>query len=156
MRLWIYQANRRLRAAEEEKISQHMQDFVQSWQAHGQDLRASFELRGGYFLILQVDEQVAMASGCSIDASVRWIKEMQQTLGLDFFNRQNIVYELDGQMNMTDLDGFIQGFEEGRLQLDTPVYNVALSESEDLATKFRIPASESWIKRFLKPKAAKA
>jgi hypothetical protein len=39
------------------------------------------------FVIIAADEDRLAASGCSIDSSVRFIKQLGQEFNLDFFNR---------------------------------------------------------------------
>ncbi len=83
-RLWIYQANRPLTADEKEYLTQGLKDLCDQWSAHGVPLRTSFALPFDRFVVLAVDEG---ASGCSIDSSVRFLKGLQEKLGIDFFDR---------------------------------------------------------------------
>jgi hypothetical protein len=48
-----------------------------------------------------VDQSEASASGCSVDSSVRLVKELGKELEVDFFNRMQVVVEnQEGQRSL--------------------------------------------------------
>ena len=92
-RVWVYQANRPFTASETQAIQDYLAPALTQWAAHGAGLNASFEIRFQQVIVIAVDETVNAASGCSIDASTRWFKEMGSSLGIDFFDRSTAVVE---------------------------------------------------------------
>jgi hypothetical protein len=86
-RVWIYQANRTLTSTECQIISESLATATQNWEAHGAPLQASFEIRFNQVVVLAVNESINQASGCSIDSSTRWFKDLATNLDVDFFNR---------------------------------------------------------------------
>jgi hypothetical protein len=92
-RVWVYQANRPFTASETQAIQDYLAPALTQWAAHGAGLNASFEIRFQQVIVIAVDETVNAASGCSIDASTRWFKEMGTNLGIDFFDRSTAVVE---------------------------------------------------------------
>ena len=92
-RVWVYQANRPFTAPEKQAIQDYLAPALTQWAAHGAGLNASFEIRFQQVIVIAVDETVNAASGCSIDASTRWFKEMGINLGIDFFDRSTAVVE---------------------------------------------------------------
>ena len=76
-RVWVYQSSRMLSPEEVDLVASASESFLNQWQAHGNDLRASFKVAYDRFLILTVDESAGQASGCSIDASVHLIKALE-------------------------------------------------------------------------------
>jgi hypothetical protein len=94
-RVWVYQANRSFSASETQAIENYLTPALTQWAAHGAGLNASFEIRFQQVIVIAVDETVNAASGCSIDASTRWFKEMGAELGIDFFDRSTAV--VDGE-----------------------------------------------------------
>ena len=77
-RIWIYPSNRKMSDEEVEQIKALMADFLQQWTAHGQNLNAGFELPHNRFIVIGLDQSNAAASGCSIDASVHFIQEIEK------------------------------------------------------------------------------
>ena len=86
-KVWIYTANREFSSEDEAIIADAMKRFLPQWAAHGNALFGDYSLEYQRFLILVVDESQAGASGCSIDTSVRFIKDLGTRLNIDFFNR---------------------------------------------------------------------
>lgn len=93
-RLWTYTASRDLTAQELNRASLAFDAFIEQWQAHGAPLQAGwcFEA-GGRVALLAVDESAQSATGCSIDASVAFLKTLGEEFGnLDWFDRHIIMY----------------------------------------------------------------
>lgn len=94
-RLWVYTASRDLSDAECAHVAKSLEAFTASWQAHGKDLAAAWQLTvGRRVLLLAVDESGQQATGCSIDASVAFLKTLGAELGdCDWFDRHIIMYQ---------------------------------------------------------------
>jgi hypothetical protein len=95
-RVWIYTSDRELTTEEQSVLHLKMQDFTDRWTAHGSRLEATYTFLYNSVLILIANEQKAMASGCSIDDSVKEIKQLGSQLGVDFFNRHRVVFQESG------------------------------------------------------------
>jgi hypothetical protein len=108
-RIWIYSAGRVLTEDESLMAKEKINDFVNAWAAHGKPLSAQGDLLLNRFIVLAADETVTTASGCSIDSSVHFIKELGNLLRVDFFNRMKL-YVLRGkeivQIHMADLSAY--------------------------------------------------
>ena len=76
-RIWVYQSSREFNTQEINSIKEKLIDFVNEWTRHGDDLKASFEIKYNHFIILAVDESFNQVSGCSIDASTHIFKEFE-------------------------------------------------------------------------------
>lgn len=99
-KVWLYQSDRAFTTAEKITIEKQLQDFINEWAAHGTKLKAQGELVGDFHVVLAVDECVYGASGCSIDASVRFMKSLGDQFGIDFFNRMNFLVESDNGLKL--------------------------------------------------------
>lgn len=87
-RVWLYVSDRPFDATESNYIQDALSDFTQNkWATHGTKLMASGSLELNQVVILAVDQDVMNASGCSIDSSVRLMKQLGSELQVDFFNR---------------------------------------------------------------------
>ena len=75
-RVWIYQSNRTLSPLEIIEIEDKIKDFLISWTAHGSDLQASFLIKYNRFIVISLNESFNIATGCSIDSSVRFIQDL--------------------------------------------------------------------------------
>ncbi|MFT5668459.1 MAG: hypothetical protein ACI9DK_002663 [Vicingaceae bacterium] len=143
-RVWIYQANRRLTDTEVTEISRYASKFIDQWAAHGSDLQAAFEVFYNQFIVLFADESQVKASGCSIDSSVRFIKEIEKEYHLDLFDRLNLTYKSGSDVKMMAMADFQTALEKGELNEETTVFNNLIGTKGDFETKWEVPVNESW------------
>jgi hypothetical protein len=141
-RVWVYQSNRPFTKEEKSNIEVNLNNFVAGWAAHGSQLVAKAEIVNDYFIVLAVDENTAMASGCSIDSSVKFIKEIGQQLNIDFFNRLKVVIEKNGETKMISFSDLTQ-------YQDWNIYNTLVNNLKLLNSSFLIPVVESELFKML-------
>jgi hypothetical protein len=135
-RVWVYQSNRPFSENEKVQLTEAFKVFVVSWAAHGSKLVADATIIGDYFVVLAVDEKTAMASGCSIDSSVKFIKTIGQQFNIDFFNRLKLVVQKENETKMISFSDLGQ-YE------DWKIYNTLVNTVDLLNSSFLIPVNES-------------
>ncbi|MEN9703704.1 MAG: hypothetical protein RLZZ209_1132 [Bacteroidota bacterium] len=143
-RVWVYQANRPFSASEIQAIENYLTPALTQWAAHGAGLNASFEIRFHQVIVIAVDETVNAASGCSIDASTRWFKEMGSALGIDFFDRSTAIVEGD-EVTLLPLTALKNN------PLLTPSKDVIPLQTESLGayrSGWLQRADSTWLKRY--------
>jgi len=123
-------------------------EFCENWSAHGHDLQTSFKILHNMFLVLAVNEDAALPSGCSIDASVHFVKELGTSLGIDFFNRTHVAFLLNDEIYVEALQVLKNKIGSGTISSSTPMINTTVKDVREFETKWIIPAGESWIKRY--------
>lgn len=143
-RVWIYQANRKLNAYEALTVSNRLQDFLQNWKAHGKSLNAYGEVLHDLFVVLVADESGQTATGCSIDASVDFVRQLGHELDVDFFDRFAIAWEKDGEMHVNTRADFEKLLAEGQINENTIVYNNLIQDFGSFRQSWRVPFSQSW------------
>ncbi|CAM1350006.1 ABC transporter ATPase [Tenacibaculum ascidiaceicola] len=148
-RVWVYQSDREFTQEEIEFISAKALLFIDNWTRHGDDLRGSFTIKYNQFLILGVDENFNNVSGCSIDASVRFIQELEKELELDLMDKMNVSFKDGDNINIVKLPEFQNFAKEQKVTAETVVFNNMVNTKEDFEKKWEVPANESWHARFL-------
>jgi hypothetical protein len=154
-RVWVYQLNRELTDVEKSKIELVMKDFCSHWQAHGAPLRTSFQIAHNYFLILAVDENAGNASGCSIDGSVRVLKELGTQLNVDFFDRTKAAFLIDNKVQLYPIAKLKDLFNEGALNAIMPMFDNLVATKSSYLKNWQVPIAETWLSKYL-PKGALA
>ena len=149
-RLWIYQASRSLNSGEVSIISDKLSAFTSEWSAHGIPLKASFDIRFNQFVILAADEHQQEASGCSIDDSVRTVKEIEETIGnVDLFDRRRIAFLKTNDVITIPMEDLKKEFNNGVWHGGTLVFNNLISKKGELTSGWLVPAEITWLKRYL-------
>jgi hypothetical protein len=154
-RIWIYQSTRKFDTQELREITGAATAFCEQWSAHGHSLKTSFKIDHQQFLILAVDEASAGASGCSIDGSVRMLKQLQNELGTDFFNRTEIAFLIENEVTLINTTDLKKAFAEGILSSTSSTFNLLIATKGELEKGWIIPAGKSWLSKYL-PKSAVA
>jgi len=148
-RVWVYQSNRPFTDEEVSEIRAFAQEFVQGWASHGNALTAGIEVRHNLFIIIAVDEAQAMASGCSIDKSVHFVKAMAHKYKVDLFDRMTIAYQSSHGLETATMLAFEQLLATGTLNETTLVFNNLVKDLAELKSKWQVPVHESWHQRLL-------
>ncbi|MDA8594926.1 ABC transporter ATPase [Flavobacteriaceae bacterium] len=149
-RLWVYQSSREFNEEELPVIEKNLINFLNHWTKHGSDLKASFKIDYNRFVTLIVDENFNGVSGCSIDASVHFLKEMQEALGLDLMDKMTIAYKKDEVLQMAKLHEFSKLAKEGVIDKETIVFNNLVQSKLEKENNWEVPASVSWHARYFK------
>jgi len=153
-RVWVYQSNRPFTDAEVNAITETTEQFVSSWAAHGQPLKGSAKVLYNQFLILAVDEGAHLPSGCSIDSSVHFIKQLQSVLGNDFFDRSHVAFINDREVVMESLAQAKEKITQGAFTGDTITFNNLVQNKVELEEQWKVPIKESWLAKYIDEKAA--
>lgn len=149
-RLWIYQAERKLEAQEAEFVKQNTQHFLNQWQAHGQDLKASFDLKYDQFLIISVDESFSQASGCSIDASVHLIQALEQELNLSFMTTGQVAFLKGEEISLFPFNKLKEQVTQQRISPQTLVFDNTVQNVGDFKAKWLVESQHTWVSRYFK------
>jgi hypothetical protein len=148
-RVWIYQSDRVFTTQESDFISNKAIEFVEQWTRHGDNLKGSFTIKYKQFLMLAVDEGFNNASGCSIDASVRFVKELENELQIDLMNKMNVSFKDGDNINIVKLADFQKFAKEQKITKETIVFNNMVQTKEEVENNWEVPASKSWHNRFM-------
>jgi hypothetical protein len=155
-RIWIYQSDRPFTPDEKNHIQQMGEIFVTQWTAHGKDLKAGATILHNHFLVLSVNEKLNGTSGCSIDASVRFIREIENRFHVILTDRSKIAYMKDGKIKLTAFPRIKKEIENQTITGDTLIFNNLVQTKGALKDQWLIPARDSWMKRYLKTSTEKA
>ena len=147
-RVWIYQANRTFTDAEVEEIRRELEAFLTRWTVHGADLKAGFEIPYKRFIVLGLDQEHAEASGCSIDASVRFIQAVEAKYNVSLLDRMNVSFKQGPHIAYKPLDEFRKMAKSRAVSGKTVVFNNLVNTKLDYEQYWEVPASESWHSRF--------
>jgi hypothetical protein len=147
-RVWIYKSAQPFTAEQAATAGRRCLAFAADWMAHGAPLCAAAEVMADRFVVLAVDERQALASGCSIDSSLRFIQQLEAELGLSLTDRLVVVHERDGALHSCRADEVESLLKQGLLTPDTLVYDDLVTTVGDLKARFRVPLRHTWMARW--------
>ncbi|MEM8508581.1 MAG: ABC transporter ATPase [Bacteroidota bacterium] len=148
-RIWIYQCNRSFSKDELDTLQPLLAEFLTQWTAHGADLRASYEIPYNRFIVIGLDQSVNSASGCSIDASVRFIQQIEQRFKVDLLDKMNVSYKQGEFVAYKPLTDFKKMAKVRSVSKNTIVFNNLVATKREYLESWEVPAEESWHARFM-------
>jgi len=148
-RIWIYQSNRSFSEVELNEISSKLNVFLHTWVAHGADLKAGFEIKYKRFIVIALDQDKQSATGCSIDASVQFIQELERVYSVDLMDKMNVSYKQGEYVAYKTLTDFKKMAKNKSVSKNTIVFNNLVNSKSEYQEFWEVPASESWHSRFV-------
>jgi hypothetical protein len=148
-RIWIYQSNRSFSEVELNEISSKLNVFLHTWVAHGADLKAGFEIKYKRFIVIALDQDKQSATGCSIDASVQFIQELERIYSVDLMDKMNVSYKQGEYVAYKTLTDFKKMAKNKAVSKNTIVFNNLVNSKSEYQEFWEVPASESWHSRFV-------
>ncbi|AMR27773.1 hypothetical protein A0257_12160 [Hymenobacter psoromatis] len=144
-RVWVYQASRPLTEAELVGLLPRLTTFAHEWTSHGQQLVASAQFLHRQFLVIGLDEAAAGASGCSIDASVRFVRELEQTLGAGLLEKSQMAFLDKGELRLLTRRELRAAIAAGQVGPDTLYFDNTLTTKGELDDHWPAPAAQTWL-----------
>ncbi|HLT80920.1 MAG TPA: hypothetical protein VKZ86_07805 [Cyclobacteriaceae bacterium] len=153
-RVWIYMADRAIPSEDLNVVHGVMKAFTNEWAAHGVPLRTSYTLAEDRFLILAVDEAHHSPSGCSIDSSVGALRQIREATGIDFLDRKGVPFSSGDEITVIALGELKQKYLDGVWNARSETFNILAKTVGEYRSAWRVPASSTWLKRYLEPRQA--
>jgi hypothetical protein len=147
-RVWIYQASRPLTGPEAVSVLPQVARFSEEWTSHGRSLLASAEVLHQHFLVIGLDEGVAGASGCSIDASVRFVAQVEQLLNVEFLDKSRLAFMQDGHIELLKHNEIKAAVAAGTVGPDTFYFDNTIATKAELDASWPHPAAQTWLARY--------
>jgi hypothetical protein len=154
-RIWIYQSDRTFTLGDKKIIREMTEEFITEWTAHGNALKAGSTVLYDHFLILSVNESVSGVSGCSIDASTRFIRQLENLLQMNLTDRAKIAYMKQDKVRLTDLGNIKNEIANQQITADTLIFNNLVETKGALKNQWLIPAGNSWMEKYFRIKTDK-
>jgi chemotaxis regulatin CheY-phosphate phosphatase CheZ len=147
-KIWIYQSNRKFSEDEVQAIETDLHLFLESWESHGTGLESSYQIKYQRFIIIAVNQDVQVATGCSIDKSVQFIQQLEQKYQVDLLDKMNVTYKTGEHIAHKTLLDFKKMAKEKAVSEHTIVFNNLVNSIEEFNESWEVPAAESWHSRF--------
>lgn len=144
-RLWVYNTEHELEEQELQKLQGKLDAFFEKWAAHGSRLTVGYEIRERRFLLVGVDDSQVGPSGCSIDKLVRYLKELDSTVGVRIIDAPDVCFRSGGEIHCVKRSEFEALAREGAVSADTIVFDRTVGHLRDLrAGNWELPAARAW------------
>ena len=149
-RIWIYQSNDEFNKSDIKIINEKSDEFIKNWKAHNKDLKSAYTILHNRFIVIAIDEDFNPIGGCSIDYSLRLIKDISNTINKNLLDRMTIIYRDNTIINSISLNEFKSQIKNGLFSNDTLIFDTTINSKQDLLDKFEVKLSNSWLSKFMR------
>jgi len=144
-KVWIYQSSRLFFISEALQIEEMLEQFVDGWQSHGAAVKGYANVFFGQFIVLIADETATGVSGCSTDSSVRIIKEIEQKMNVQLFERQMLAFVVKDKIQLLPLSQLSYAIKNDFINGETLYFNNTVLTKKELLQNWIIPIKDSWL-----------
>jgi len=148
-RVWIYPSNRKFTDEEIKKLDSKLTDFLNQWNAHGSALEVGFEIKYNRFIIIGLNQNLVPISGCSIDASVNFIQQLEKEFEVTLLDKMNVTYYSGSYIAYKPLKEFKVMAKEKAVSLKTIVFDNLVNTKAEYIENWEVQAAYSWHARFM-------
>ena len=149
-RIWIYPSSRKLSDSEVEEIKILCTEFTNKWTSHNASLLASVDIPYNRFIIIGLETNFNIASGCSIDSSVHFIQSLEKKYNIILLDKMNVTFKQGEYLTYKSLNDFKNMAKKGSVNVDTIVFNNLVNDIAGYRSEWEIPMKDSWHSRFIK------
>ena len=146
-RIWVYQANRKFTQGEQAALLPKTREFLQTWEAHGRSLYCSVTLRYDQFIILAVEDKVQNPTGCAVDASVQFIRTLEQACEVTLLDRTHIAFKDDTRIFLIQLDKLPHAVKHGTILRDMLTFDNTITKKRELTHKWLVRVQDTWLNK---------
>jgi len=147
-KVWIFQATANLSKQQVSTLQSQLATFLETWEAHGKALRTACKISSNRFIIIAADESYHLASGCSIDKLIHFIKQLENQLAINLLDRSHIAIQNDDQLETYPLNSLSAVIKEGKVKQQSILFNNAIENIKDLETRWKQPIGASWASKY--------
>lgn len=147
-RVWTYIISKQLSAEELQQLNLDGKNFVASWKAHENQLSAGFEILQGKIIIIKVQEDIASASGCSIDVLLRFIKDSEKKFNIELLNRLLVAYKNNENVEIVHSSKIKDLLISGAITENTIILNTSVANEQEL-NSWEQKLKDTWLNKYL-------
>lgn len=145
VRCWVFGSSKPISDGNP-ALAARLDRFFSQWQSHGQAVSGRWRILEERFLVVLREPDGAQVSGCSIDAMMGEVKQLEKELETRLLDSSRIFYRTaEGPVESVNRLEFKALAAEGRISPDTEVFDTTLTDLSDLRPGvFSKPMRESW------------
>lgn len=151
-RVWVFGAERELSGHEARVLFDAVDAFLEGWAAHGVPLRAARAWCHERFLVVAVDIASAPPSGCSVDALVTVLRNLERTLDVGLLGNEAVWYrDSGGDIRRASRRRFRALATQGEVVPDSVVFDNSITALGEMrAGGWEGPARDRWHAAFFR------
>lgn len=145
-RLWVFTSNKELSTEQCAFIESELKKFLEGWNNHGRAMAGQAWIEMNRILVVVADENIMLASGCSIDKLNREVLRIGDALGVNLFDRLTVLFQENDEIQTEGIAQFWALRKANRLTDETLVLDTTVATLGDWTISKWKPFANTWHK----------
>ena len=145
-RLWVFTSNKLLSSEQSAFIKSELKQFLEGWNNHGRAMAGQAWIEMDRILVVAADENIMLASGCSIDKLNREVLRIGDALGVNLFDRLTVLFQENEEIQTEGIAQFWALRKANRLTDETLVLDTTVATVGDWTASKWKPFANTWHK----------
>ena len=141
---WVYTSSQEFSEVQLDQIAKYSEVFLSQWESHGNLIKGTVQVLKNRFIAIFADANNDMC-GRAQDASVKFVKELQEILNVSLMDRMLIAFNQDNKIKVLNFNNLRNEISSGNISENTLFYNGLIQSKEEFMTNWEIPIKGSWI-----------
>ncbi len=142
---WVYTSNQEFTESQVAEIEKYANVFLSQWDSHGKLVKGAFQIIKNRFIAIFADTEGDTMCGRAQDSSVKFIKELEQILGLQLMDRMLVAIHHNGSIEALPFRELRNKLNSGELSDSTVFYNGLITSKAEFLSEWERPIKGSWI-----------
>lgn len=142
---WVYTSNLAFTEEQLDLIHKYSEVFLSQWDSHGKLVKGAFRIIKNRFIAVFADTEGDTMCGRAQDSSVKFIKELEQVLGVQLMDRMLVAIDVNGTIETLPFNELRSKISSGEISKSTHFYNGMITSKHEFLTDWERPIEGSWV-----------
>ena len=142
---WVYTSNQEFNEEQLRLIQKYAEVFLSQWDSHGKLVKGAFQVIKNRFIAVFADTKGDTMCGRAQDASVRFIKELEEILGVKLMDRMLVAYDNNGVVEVLPFTELRNKIASGKIAKTTHFYDGLITSKHEFLLNWERPIEGSWV-----------
>ena len=129
--VWVYLSNSSISEEKSTKILEEFNLFSNDWKSHGESVEGRLRIIDNHIVAIGANIPSDSICGRAVDAQVRFMKLLDDSMGYDFMNRNQLAFAQEKSIVVYDFGKISSLIGENKIDEKTPWCNTFLKTNED-------------------------
>lgn len=142
---WVYTSNQEFTEEQLGLITKYSEVFLSQWDSHGKLVKGAFQVLKNRFIAVFADTEGDTLCGRAQDSSVKFIKELEEILGVKLMDRMLVAIDNNGTIETLPFTELRNKLSRGEISKSTNFYNGLVTSKQEFLSDWERPIEGSWV-----------
>ena len=142
---WVYTSNQEFTKIQLAEIEKYSNVFLSQWDSHGKLVKGNIQVLKNRFISIFADTEGDTMCGRAQDSSVKFMKELEQILGVKLMDRMLVAYDNNGVVDVLPFTELRNKIATGEIDKSTTFYNGLITSKHEFLSDWEREIEGSWV-----------